>query len=326
MSENRVFDESKWNERNKKLLWGMDNGYVFMYSDALFDRLRPYNFGGLPLSIMLFTNELCNGHCYDRAKLMQLAFPDSKVIWADIESLRNTGNEDDDPEHAFVETKAFGEGKTWIVDTSVGLIFDKDFYWELEKPKINMVFDKKSLMKDPDVLEVTVGNFDEDKYILPASLPFIIEGIKNSNHVGTVLYREKVLEEIENFKTAIGYDEIEAEIDADLKLLKTNPNELDKKFGIVRDERGREISRNGKPNQYYISPEEWDRQIEQYRLIENDPEQLEKLFNQLEKKARKELKLSYKKLSKEAKVRFKEILNNPTINFYEMKSYSNERN
>ena len=61
-------------------------------------------------------------------------------------------------------------------------------------------------------------------------------------------------------------------------------------------------------------------------MIENDPEQLENLFNQLEKKARKESKLRYKKLSKEAKVRFKEILNNPTINFYEMKSYRNERN
>lgn len=84
---------------------------VFPYPQELFDRLRPFCVGGFPASIMLFVNETCNGHCYDRAKLMQLALENCQVVHADINSLRFKAN-GHSPQHAFVETTDFGGNKT----------------------------------------------------------------------------------------------------------------------------------------------------------------------------------------------------------------------
>ena len=78
-------------ERKDKIVYGMKKGLVHTYPDELFDALRPYCVAGFPASIMLFNNIQCNGHCYDRAMTMQLAFDNCKVVYADIESLR--GNE-----------------------------------------------------------------------------------------------------------------------------------------------------------------------------------------------------------------------------------------
>lgn len=172
-------------------------------------------------------------------------------------------------------------------------------------------------MKDPEVMSVIVDNFDEDKYILPATLPLIEEGIKRSNHIGTTLYRNKVLEEIEKFKQSINYDDIVNEIESDLKLFRTNPEELDKKFKIVRDERGNIISRNGKPNPYYVSPEEWDKNIQEYIFEELGEEKLEEFYRKHHKEFNQQMRLEYKKLSRQAKLRLKEIYQNPTQNFYE---------
>ena len=317
MKEINTEQKKKLKEIQDRLFWGMDNGYVFKYPDALFDRLRPYNFGGLPLSIKIFTNELCNGKCYDCAKYMQLAFKHAKVIWADIESLRVTASNPKEAEHAFIETTDFGMNKTWIVDTSTGLIYDKDFYFELEKPKVNRIFRKSVIMKDPEVMSAIVNNFDEYKYILPATLPLIEEAIKRSNHIGTTLYREKVLSEIEKFKQSINYDEIQAEIEADLRLFKTNPAELDKKFKIVRDERNNIISRNGKPNPYYVSPEEWDSCLQEYAFDKLDEKGLEEFYKKHHEEFSKQLRLEYKKLSRQARIALEKIFENPTQNFYE---------
>ena len=152
-------DLKKFEKKHTKMLvYGFKHGLVFPYPDALFDALRPYSLGGIPASIVLFDNELCNGKCYDRARLMSLAFADSTVVHADINSLR-AQTSDGSPEHAFVETEEFGGGKTWVVDTSIGLVFDKDYYYKFEEPKVNHVFKKDTLMKDPMLNEIIANNF-----------------------------------------------------------------------------------------------------------------------------------------------------------------------
>ena len=41
-------------KHTKMLVYGIKNGRVFTYSDLLFDKLRPYQIGGMPVSILLF--------------------------------------------------------------------------------------------------------------------------------------------------------------------------------------------------------------------------------------------------------------------------------
>jgi len=188
----------KFNKKqNKFLIKGFMTGKIFPYPDWLFDRLRPYNVAGFPASLMLCINELCNGKCYDRAMLMQLAFDDCQVLYADIDTLKvNFGEEF--AEHAIVQYMA--NGKQYIVDTSIGLVYDKDYYFRIEQPKINRTFSKEECMLNPEINEIIIGNFDKNKYTLPLVLPMIEANIKHSNHIHTVMYRKTIFEELELFK------------------------------------------------------------------------------------------------------------------------------
>ncbi|MBE5735201.1 MAG: hypothetical protein E7361_02005 [Clostridiales bacterium] len=315
-----IIDRSKLKLRDFMMDYGVKHGKIFPYPDELFDRLRPYNFGGFPASITLFVNEMCNGHCYDRARLMQLPFDDAVVVHADIESLRITAGKDY-AGHGFVETGYFGGGRKWVIDTSIGLIYDKDYYYMMEKPKVKQVFTKEQCMQDPDIVEGLAINFDNDKYLLPLTMPMIESAIKNSNHIGTVLYRDKILKEIELFKKAVGYDAIRAEIDADLELLKSGPEgrkKIDARLGIVRDEYGREMSRNGVPNPYYYSIEDMKRMEEEYNEAMKDPKTAEEWINKMSTEVAEDVRTEYMEAKEIADRRLAVIKDNPTINYYEL--------
>jgi len=319
MKKTNIIDKIKLKKMEMMLYYGLTHKQAFMYPDELFERLRPFNVGGFPASILLFENELCNGHCYDRAMLMQLPFKDARVVHADIEHLRITCGEKY-AEHAFVETEEFGGGKTWVIDTSMGLIYDKDLYYRIEKPKVNRVFTKEECMKHPEIVENLAGDFEKDKWALTLTLPLIENAIKNSNHIGTILYREKVLKELEVFKEAIDLKGMQAEMDRHMELLKKGPEgkkQVDLELGIVRDEYGREMSRNGVPNPYYVSREQIEADNREWESVKGTPKEKEYLEGIVKKCVDDELK-EYEENSSVAEERLAEIMANPTINFYEL--------
>jgi len=316
MDELRKKLQKQNKKHTKQLVWGFKHKLVFPYPDSLFDHLRPFCVGGFPASIMLFVNEMCNGHCYDRARLMQLAFEDAKIVHADIESLRVISTRPGDAEHAFVETTDFGGGRTWVVDTSVGLIFDKDFYYKIERPKINHTFSKDFCMKDPEIVSILASDFEKDKYALALYMEFVENAINKSQHIGTIMYRKKILQELETFKKAIGYDDMIAEIDSDMKLMFKDPKKLDEKFGIVRDQYGREISRNGIPNPYYVSREQFDADNAEFQAAKADPQRFEEYLSGLQQQCFERMEAEYAESSEIASRRLEEIKSNPTANFY----------
>ncbi len=291
---------------------GLREGNVFLYPPAFIDYLRPYTYGGVPLTLIMLVNEVCNGRCYDRAKMVSLAFDDATLVYGDIESLRcqsKTGN----PEHAFIETREFGRDRTWVVDTSMGLIFDKDFYYDLEKVKVNKVYSKEQIMQMGEVYSVLSDDFESQKYVLTFWLPIIESVLESSNRLGTAVYKDFTKHEIEKLKSAVGYAEMKAEVDEEFQLFLTNPSALDEKYQIVYDRHGREISRKGKTNPYYISADDVERL--DARFIETGD------FSVLDDKVLQEIRARIAKedeelISKE-KARLEEILKAPTVNFYE---------
>ena len=309
-------------KHTKMLVYGIKNGRIFTYPDLLFDKLRPYQIGGMPVSILLFITEMNNGFCYDRSLLMQLAFKDCEIVHADVETLRVMHSEGN-PEHSFVVVKDKERNKEWVVDTSMGLIYDKEYYYKFEKPKINKVISKEECMDFIETKEIIAGDFENDKYALPLYLPFIENCVKNSRWLGTIMYKEKVLSELEIFKKAVGYDDIKKEIEEDMKLMRRDPKKLDEKFKIVRDKYGREISRNGVKNPYYISPEEVDKMDEHFESIKDDEEKLKEYFDGLVSDSLEKMQEEEDHVSKIAKERLEKILENPTSNFYELFDYGN---
>lgn len=68
----------KWNLHQKKanLLYslGLKNGKIKTYDEELIQKLRKVYYGGIPASVILLSNGMTNGHCYDRALLMSRHF------------------------------------------------------------------------------------------------------------------------------------------------------------------------------------------------------------------------------------------------------------
>ena len=87
----------KWDLHQKKhrllLLWGLINGFIAPYDDELIEKLRKVYYGGIPASVILLSNGMTNGHCYDRALLMSRAFlgdeGDVKLLYASIDNYKN---------------------------------------------------------------------------------------------------------------------------------------------------------------------------------------------------------------------------------------------
>ncbi len=205
------------------LLWGLKHGLITPYENDLIEKLRTIYHGGLPASIILLSNEMTNGHCYDRAVLMARAFLDTNddvnLLYVSIDSLRlnpefeHSGALSDD--HCIVE-RITKEGKHLIYDTSTGFIYDKKIYWLIEHPRIRKVNKKQSII---DYVQEDENMYPEDieknKYIAPLVLS-MLEMTYNRPYE---LYASiGVLQgEIEHYKQVINYDSICQEIDEDMK-------------------------------------------------------------------------------------------------------------
>lgn len=126
----------KWDIHQKKhkmlMIYGFQHGLIFPYDEELIKKLRNVYYGGIPASIILLSNGMSNGHCYDRALLMSRAFlndeDDVNLLYGDIDSLKlNPNFISDSPhyaDHCFVE-RITKDGRHLIYDTSCGFIFDK---------------------------------------------------------------------------------------------------------------------------------------------------------------------------------------------------------
>ena len=287
-------------------------GEVWIFPESVFDALRPYHFGGLPLSIMLFMPEMCNGNAYDRSAFMTLAFEECNQIYLDIETLRIRTRGDKSKGragHAVVE--AYG----YIFDNSLGLMYTKDAYWYIEKPRVTKTHTKQECLDYLETQEILSGDFNNDKWSLIPTLPSLEKAIENSKYPSTDCNKNFLLNEIKKLKEAIGFDEMLAEQENDMKLLRTNPGALEEKFQIVRDKHGREMSRGGVPNPYYkeFDPSKVEERNAQFAEDMKDPKKKMAFWRKSASKRLAETRITKRK----AKAFMKKVLKNRTANVYE---------
>ena len=221
----------KWDLHQKKanLLysWGLKNGKIKTYDEELIQKLRKVYYGGIPASVILLSNGMTNGHCYDRALLMSRAFLDDegdvKLLYATIDSLKlNPKFISDEPlyaDHCIVE-RTTKNGQHLIYDTSSGFIYDKDLYWKMENPKVRHVNNKESIKT---FLEEDEEHYPEDlerdKYIAPLVLPMIEKTFGKPTEMYSLKGIELLQREIEYYKNTIKYNDVVDEIDKDMKRL-----------------------------------------------------------------------------------------------------------
>lgn len=139
-----INDVERWNEFNERyhelLSDGAEKGLVVPYFDEFFDKLRNYYCGDLSVPILILEKNMVNGHCYDRAPLVTLAFKDNdySLLYGDVNSLRLNpkylGRDPSSYDHCIARIE--DDGIEWIIDTSIGLIFERELYEKLEEPRI----------------------------------------------------------------------------------------------------------------------------------------------------------------------------------------------
>lgn len=214
-------------KEKKLLIYGLKRGFITIYDDKLIEKLRNIYDGGMPASILLLSNGMSNGHCYDRATLMSRAFLDEEddvnLIYATINSLKLKPEYIcDDPsryDHCIVE-RITKDGKKLIYDTSSGFIYDKKIYWLMENPKVRKINNKESIKRfikeDEDRYP---ENIKRDKYVAPLILPMIETTLDNPNELYAFKGIELLQREIELYKNEINYTDVVDEIEEDMKRL-----------------------------------------------------------------------------------------------------------
>lgn len=213
-------DKIKWelyNYKNKKLMeYGLKHGSVRLYDEELISKLRNIHYGGLPASVILLSDFMSNGRCYDRSLLLARAFLDEDVevtlVYADVDSLRLNpkyiSSSTRYAEHCFLEVVK--DEKKYIYDTSKGLIYDKKMYWKLENPKVRKVRDKKNIRK---FWEFDGADYnDDDKYMAPVLIPFVESHYNDSNEVYAYEGLELLQREVELYKELIDYNNLNKEL------------------------------------------------------------------------------------------------------------------
>lgn len=209
------------------LIWGLKNGLIAPYDDTLIEKLRKIYYGGIPASVILLSDSMTNGHCYERALLMSRAFleddDDVNLLYADIDSLKlNPKLISDVPlyvDHCIVE-RITSEGKHLIYDTSAGFVYDKKLYWLMEHPKVREVNSKELIIEfinEDD--EIHPENIERDKYVAPLVLPIIEKTFGRPNEMYSFKGIELLQREIEIYKKNIEYDDIVYEMNYDMKRL-----------------------------------------------------------------------------------------------------------
>ena len=222
--------EKKWKLFDLKnrylLIWGLKHGKISLYDDELIEKLRDIYYGCIPASIILLSNYMSNGYCYDRALLLSRAFLDTEddvnLIYAAVDSLKYNPKYDykKNPmsaDHCIVE-RITKDGKHYIYDTSMGFVYDKDYYFFMEHPKIRHINNKEAIKKF--IEEDDFNDYDEerDKYATPLILPNIESTYNEPREMYSLLDNNMLKREIELFKTKIEYENICYEIEEDMKV------------------------------------------------------------------------------------------------------------
>ena len=209
------------------LIWGLKNGLIMPYDDELIEKLRTIYYGGIPASVLLLSNSMTNGNCYERALLMSGAFledeGDVQLLYAAVDSLKlNPKFICNDPlysDHCIVE-RVTKEGRHLIYDASTGFIYDKKLYWLMENPKVRKVNDKEvicNFIQDEEYYHPE--DIENDKYAAPLILSIIETTFGRPNEMYSTPSIELLQREIEYYKNKINYDAIVEEIDQDMRRL-----------------------------------------------------------------------------------------------------------
>lgn len=217
-----IKERIKWElfkiKREAMYQYGLNHNKIFAYNEEIISRLRKYYFGPFPLSLLLLLEKGVEGFCYDRTPFIVYGFLDDdfEYVSGDADNIKlnpevidqhNKGDLGDlYGEHAIIVRKV-DENLELVYDVTLGLIFEKEFYYKLENFKPRVVRDKKETIERANFECHDGSNFDQEKSSLLTLLP-MFEGASAVQE----FYSDNLEDEIRILKEKSGYDNMVKEM------------------------------------------------------------------------------------------------------------------
>lgn len=132
-------------------MWGLRRGYIYPYRTEFIDKLRDVYYNSIPASILLLTKGKCYERCYDMALLLSHVFKEENYILVDavidsinlppqnIDQCMKNPDMQEPGMHRFLES-VDKDGKALVYDTNRGMVFEKNIYYLLERPRIKKIY------------------------------------------------------------------------------------------------------------------------------------------------------------------------------------------
>lgn len=192
-------------------------GLIRTYNEDDIEKFRKVNYGGVPASILLLFLRSCKGHCYDRALLLSYAFEKDDYVMMDadidgikyycideVKKLKKQGIQPSEhyANHCFIIKKG-DDTREWVYDTTQGLVYEKNIYFMMERPKVTRINGKNDVTSYIEYIDLKKQNDNFE------AAPLLLEMIEEQISPKTAgFYYERLLEEIKLFKENIDYDEL----------------------------------------------------------------------------------------------------------------------
>lgn len=130
----------------------LDENKILPYEQELLTTLRTINFQGLPISIIILSNPLCRRECYTMSMNLTRGMDYFKLVHGNVNYFDKNN---DCPNHSWVERDGF------VYDTTDGLRWDKDLYYELFEPEVCEVYDENTV-KDYEYYQNFLSTCEEN--------------------------------------------------------------------------------------------------------------------------------------------------------------------
>lgn len=193
-----IREKIEWKAYKIKRDYLMDKGFkcgmIHGYEKEVLDKLKTYYFRGVSLYSIMLSMDLCLGNCLIMAPLICFGFleDDFKIVTADIadimldpdEIAENNKSENPNPHfgfHRFVE-RTLSDGTVLVYDTSDVLVYEKELYYKIEKPKVTSEITKEEFMQ-MEIFKIIFSSVPDDElkreeWMIP-ELERILEKRKN---------------------------------------------------------------------------------------------------------------------------------------------------
>lgn len=126
------------------------------YEQELIDKLRSYNYKGIPLSIIVLCFDACNGNCYATSVFLTSGMDKFKLVHGNI----NIYPKNNYHNHSWIEKDDF------VYDSTDGFKYEKELYYKLYEAESVVTYDEENC-KNYNFYQDMIQQYDE------ANIPFL---------------------------------------------------------------------------------------------------------------------------------------------------------